>query len=260
MPPLPPKVPVPPISGAQAPRTIEDLVPPSYLSWKKTQSPEDMSNILKEIKPLLQSEMSRFRGVLPEPALQAQAKKRSIEAIKGYDPTKDVKLTTHIVNSLQKLYRENYKYQQAVRLSEELQRGTGNYAKSKEDLAFRLQREPTAAEVADDLGWPISKVERIERQARGEIFGQDLEYDPTDIELNESDPRIDYVYFDLDPTDQMIMEYSTGYGGKAILPKKDIADKLGISAAAVTQRSKKIADKLMQVLNVRTATRGRKTR
>ena len=224
------------------------IVPDSYSLWKTEPTPERLGAIIKEYNPLIESEVRKFQGTLPPQALRSQAKRFTIDAIKNYDPSKGAKLSTHIVNTLQKLHRENYKYQQSVRLSEELQRGIGPFLSVKDSLTHELQREPTAEELADSLGWPLSRVERTERQAKGEMLGAALDFDPVDPYQETTDPRLDYVYFDLTPIDKLIMEYTTGYGGKQQLSKKEIAKKLKISPAAVTQRSVKIAKKIREVL------------
>jgi len=235
----------PPLPGVEAPK---DLFP-AYSAWRAAPSPVGMAGAIKELDPLIRSELSKYRGVLPEAALYGQGKKTAIEAIKSFKPDKGAKLSTHLVNQLQKIYRENYKYQQAIRLSEELQRGVGALQRAKDDLTFRLMREPNAAEIADELAWPISRVERTQRQARGEIFGSDLEFDPVDETTTQgTDYRLDLVYHDLTPIDKTIMELSTGYGGSPTITKKEIAAKLKLSQAAVTQRAKKISTRIADTM------------
>lgn len=58
----------------------------------------------------------------------------------------------------------------------------------------------------------------------------------------------DYVYKSVSPTDQKIMEWSSGFNkGNKILSNNDIATKLRISPPAVSQRRAKIQDMLSQV-------------
>ena len=56
----------------------------------------------------------------------------------------------------------------------------------------------------------------------------------------------DYVYFDLDPRDKKIFEWTTGYGGTNIISKGSIAKKLKISPASVSVRINRIITKLAE--------------
>jgi DNA-directed RNA polymerase specialized sigma subunit len=57
----------------------------------------------------------------------------------------------------------------------------------------------------------------------------------------------DYVYMDLDETNRTIFEHTSGYMGKPILKKQDIALKLKISPAAVSQRINTINKRLAEI-------------
>jgi len=55
---------------------------------------------------------------------------------------------------------------------------------------------------------------------------------------------LSFVYHDLQPTDQVILEHTVGLNGKPVLSKQMIARKLGISPGAVSQRAAKIQARL----------------
>lgn len=246
---MPPQLPATTVSASKPPE------PPAadpygvgklYDQWQTTQTPQNMGALLKGLSPLIESQLGRYKGTLPPAALRGQAKKFAIQAVRGFDPSKGAQLTTHVVNSLQQLHRKNYEAQSAFRLSEELQRAMGAYQRSQRNLQAEMGREPTVDELAEDLAWPVAKIQRLARQNRGEVTAEDLLYDPADPYQDSYDPIIDLVYHDLDPTDKMIMELATGYGGKEKLPKKDIAQRLGVSPARVSQRSLVIAQKIRE--------------
>jgi hypothetical protein len=54
----------------------------------------------------------------------------------------------------------------------------------------------------------------------------------------------EFVYHDLDPIDQVILEHSLGLHGKQVLPNQDIARKLKLSPGAISQRKVRIQDQL----------------
>ena len=142
--------------------TVESL----YDQWKAQPSPEGMGKMLRKMEPLIKSQLGKYTGTLPRAALQGQAKRFAAQAVKSYDPTKGAKLTTHVVNALQQLHRKNYEAQSAFRLSEELQRAMGTYNRAVQNLQGEIGREPTAAEVSQELAWPLSKVQRPARLRR----------------------------------------------------------------------------------------------
>jgi DNA-directed RNA polymerase specialized sigma subunit len=217
-----------------------------YQAWKANPTPELMGPLITSMRPLMESQLGKYKGTLPPSALRGQAKRFMAGAVKSYDPTRGTKLTSHVVNSLQQLHRKNYEAQSAFRLSEELQRGIGIYHRSMENLRAELGREPTLEEISGDLAWPMSKIQRLARQDRGEVSGEDLSYDPIDPYQDSHDPVIDFVYHDLSPEDKIVMELATGYGGKAKLPKTEIARILKVTPARVTQRSLEIAKKIKE--------------
>ena len=243
-------MPTPELPTPEAPLSTDLQTQALYDAWKAQPSPETMGPIIKHFEPLIGSQVQQYKGTLPPSALQAHAKKFAVEAIRGYDPTKGAKLSTHVVNNLLQLHRKNYEAQSALRLSEELQRAMGTYRQVRQQLEDEFGREPTAEELSDSLSWPVPKVERLERQNRGEVTFDDLLFEPADPEQRPSDPRIDYVYHDLSPQDKLLMEWTTGYGGKKTMSKKEIAKKLRVSPAAVSQRSLKIAQRLKEALKL----------
>jgi DNA-directed RNA polymerase specialized sigma subunit len=221
--------------------------PPSFEEWQKTQSPESMSKVLNFYDRLISSEASKYSGVIPTDAAKSYAKKFAIQAIKKYDPSRPAKLSTWITNYLKQLNRIKYSMQQATRMPENLQMMVGHYKEALEELKQELGRDPTNVEIAEKINRPVSLIEKLNKQIYSELQEGRLEYDPKAIE--SSDPRIDYVYYDLDPQEKYIFEHTTGYGAKPKLSKKEIAERLGISPASVSMRGKKIAEKLEEILS-----------
>ena len=57
----------------------------------------------------------------------------------------------------------------------------------------------------------------------------------------------EYVYRSGGPLDQKFMEWSSGMHGKPALSNQEIAKRLHITPAAISQRKAKIAEKLSEV-------------
>jgi DNA-directed RNA polymerase sigma subunit (sigma70/sigma32) len=61
-----------------------------------------------------------------------------------------------------------------------------------------------------------------------------------------ADPVLDYVYYDLDPTDKQIFEHLTGYSGKPVMTMQQVAMKLGLTDSQVRTRKTRIIKKIKQ--------------
>lgn len=223
-------------------------VDPEFIDWKKTKNPMMLSALLKKYQRLIDKEIPKYRGQLPDPILRTYAKKVTIDAIKTFDPTRS-KLSTHIVNNLLRLHRKNYEISGITRLPEDIQRGVNMYRQTKEHLDDKLGREPTVEEISDELKWNKSRVIRTEKLVKKEVLSSGLDYAPARYEMK--DPRLDNLYYDLDPRDKIIFQYKLGYNGYPVLTPAEIAKKLRISEAMVSIRAKNIAGKIQEIMNQR---------
>lgn len=209
------------------------------LQWQKTRDPKLLGPIVNKYLPILRSELRKYQGNLPPSTMEAYGKKYMIDALKNFDPAK-ANVTTHLVHNLQRLNRVNYDTSQVVRMSEELQRGVNVFKERKEYLTDKFGREPTIDELADELGWTESRIGRTERMLHSEMLSSGMALAPKSYEME--DPRLDYIYHDLAPTDKIIFQHKIGYKGSPILGLSDIAKKVKLSVPSISVRSKKIAD------------------
>jgi hypothetical protein len=69
-------------------------------------------------------------------------------------------------------------------------------------------------------------------------------FDPAVVMADPILQRAEFLYHDLDPTDQAILERSLGMHGRRRLAGRDIAKSLGITASAVSQRASRIQKQL----------------
>ena len=123
------------------------------------------------------------------------------------------------------------------------------------ELADRLGREASDSELADHAGISLKRLAYVRGYrppvAEGQIGRQArLQGDESGlpaVAVRAADPRHDlaeFLYHDLDPIDQVILERSLGLRGVPAAPQKEIAARLGISAPAVTQRARRIQAQL----------------
>lgn len=218
------------------------------LNWQKDPSSKNMAIIVKKYTPLLMSELPKYKGNLPSSTMKSIGKKLIIKAARTYNPERG-KFSTHLVPNLLPLHRTNYESSSTVRLSEELQSGVNVYKQMVDYLKDKFGHEPTIAELADNLNWTPSKVARTQKMLKQEVIASNI--DVTPAYTKEEDPRLAFVYKDLDAQDKFIFEKKLGYLGTPTMSSGDIAKKLGISQTSVSLKSKKIADFIKKTFKMR---------
>lgn len=215
--------------------------------WDKSKSTTALEKLVKQLNPLIQSEVNRRAGTLARSMLETQAKVLAVKAIRNYDPNRGVKLSTHVTNQLQKLSRVNYAHQNAARIPEHsmLQFHTFNIA--KEDFKTDTGRDPSTEELADVLKWSPRKIEQFQTQfSRSELL-ESIDT-PSDLFVpHQHDPRLSYTYYSMSPRQQKIFEFSTGYLGAPRLSNGKIMKELSITQGVLSYEKNKIKKMLKEI-------------
>jgi DNA-directed RNA polymerase specialized sigma subunit len=222
-----------------------------YNAWSKTPTPENSSVLLKAINPVLTASMRSAVGTNNSPTLHSRAKIMALDAMKRYDPTK-AKLRTHLMFQLQGLRRYAARENQILSVPEQVGLDLHHVRTSENELRDTLGRDPSEAEVSDHVSLSPKRLAYI-RNARNAYSegsfnrntgeGEDY-YSPSVQDKSNVQQWHEFVYHDLAPIDQVIMEHTLGLHGKQVLPNQDVARKLNISPGAVSQRKAKIQQKL----------------
>lgn len=218
-----------------------------YKQWKSTQSPMDLQVLLKQLDPLIQSEVNKRAGTLARPLLESQAKNLAVKAIRSYTPDRGAKLSTHIINQLQKLSRVNYAHQNAARVPEHSMLQYHTYNIAIEDFKTDNGRDPSTEELADQLKWSPKKIEQFRQH-----FGRDelLESKEAPGEMfvpYNHDLSIDYAYHSMSPRQQNIFEHTTGYRNAPTLSNTALMKKLDITQGILSYEKNKIKALLGQI-------------
>jgi DNA-directed RNA polymerase specialized sigma subunit len=219
-----------------------------WQQWNRTKSPMDLEALVKQLNPLIQGEVNRRAGTLARPTLEAQAKILTVKAIKSFNPNRNVKLSTHVTNQLQKLSRVNYAHQNAARVPEHSMLQFHSYNLAKEEFTSDHGREPTTDELADCLKWSPRKLESFQTQfGRAELL-ESIDT-PSDLFVAAThDPRIHYAYHSLSPRQQKIFEHLTGYNGAKRLSNRQILKQLGITQGVLSYEKSKIRSILEEAM------------
>lgn len=235
---------MPPQPGKKLP--LKDLV----VRWQQTGSKDDEADILRQMHPTISSAMNSYAPGM-EKQLSIKAARLTLNALKQYKPDMGADPTTFVFHNLKRLNRYNSKRNNIIPQSETLQAE----AKFLSDLSAKFEddhgREPSIGELADLSGYNTKKVSKIldgtmivnDSSTLSEDSRQSL---VTQKDVNDDD-YWEYVYASVSSIDQKIMEWTSGYRNKPMLSNNEIATRLKITPAAVSQRKNKILAMMSEV-------------
>lgn len=241
---------------------LEDAYRGPLDAYRADPSPANTGALLKAIDPVLRLGVRTYGGG-DSPLVHSRARQIALGALPGYDPAR-ASLKTHLMPHLQGLQRYATRLQQPLSVPEAVLLDHRRLYASFNELQEKLGREPSDSELSDHARMSRKRIAYV-RQYRpaaleGEVQGRYLdtlggdEGSVNDPAVLREDPVLEYaeaIYHDLDPRDQVILERALGLHGKAKLPAKEVARRLGVSPSAVTQRARKIQEQLDALSSIR---------
>jgi len=230
---------------------LEEDYKPAYEAWKSNQTPESNLAFLNTISPIVEKGVKMYGGESPLAA--SRARLLALDAAKTYDPKRS-RLQSHILNQMQGLRRITQQQSRVISVPERILLENQKLKQQHQELSDELGREPTDAELSDNLGISMARLAKIRKYQPGMTSGQVETIDPLSGgvagrlpgQRDSQDLWAEIVYQDLSPLDQKIMEYSLGMRGQKKLSNAEIANKMGRSPGAITQRKTKIQQLLDQ--------------
>lgn len=233
---------------------LESEYYPYYSEYLAQPNPKTTQALIQKLSPVITKAVKTYGGDVNDPVLRAKAKVLAIEALNKYDPKK-AKLSSYLLVHLQALRRYSAKRNMIVSIPERLGMERQLLYRKEQELEDELGREPTDEELADALGISIKRIQKIRmlpsvvsESTLLNVNTEDEEsvYDPEVVDLRDSGKLAwrQVVYNSLDPRDKLIMEHTLGMNGKKILDGKQLARRLGVSEAYISQRKQKIQEML----------------
>jgi len=209
-----------------------------FQHWKETGSKSALGALVNNLTPVIYSEVNRASGSLPTAALSAEAKKWAIRAIQTYEPDRGVALSTHVMNYLPKVRRMNYKFQNAVRLPENLQLKFHEFNHSLTQLTEELNRDPTDEELAKKLGWSKGHTVKFKNSLYADLIEsgstKDSEYDS----FNENAILLEHLLGQLTEQEKFILD------NKKSMSAGELATKMGVNINRLNYMTAKLVDKI----------------
>jgi len=219
--------------------------PAEWQAWHDDPSDDNYSTLMDSVQPTIQSGLTSYGG--GDTALKTRANILAAQAMTDYDPAKGASLNTHIHNRLQRLQRFRAARTNVVHIPENVRLDRGNVSRYSAEYLDKHGYDPSISDIADRLNMSQKRVQKALGRPEATSTARSTEKgDLPGLARSAEDIWADYVYHDLDERNKKIFEWTTGYGGTDVLPKKDIAKRLGITPAAVSLRISNIMTKLQE--------------
>ncbi len=209
--------------------------------WKQSGSKRHLSQLIDQLSPLIYHEVQRASGSLPTSALAAEAKKWTFKAVETYDPSKGTTLSTHVMNYLPKVRRMNYKYQNAVRLPENMQLQYHEYSKAVNDLTEQLNREPTSDEIAHRLGWSKSLVVKFGERLYADLIESQSERPAEYTHFNENSILLDHLRQQLTSDELFMLDNADK------LSVKEMCSRMNVNLNRYNYLRRKLTEKIARI-------------
>lgn len=222
-----------------------------FQRWKTRPGPETMTPLLTALQPVIDKSLKTY-GYENDPLTRNAAQLHAMKVVGNYDPKRGASLDTFMTNEMRRIQRIGAQQNQVIPIPERVALGHRDIQQAEAELKADLGRDPTIDELADHTGLSNKRIASIRKRyvpARMEgMFQSDEGYQaaPGTGSMDMEQLWIESLHGELSPIDQKIMEWSVGWHGEPVLDKTEMAHRLGISSAAVSQRSKRIADRVQE--------------
>jgi hypothetical protein len=231
--------------------------------WRKNPTPQDFEWLYNSHKPVLYRAAERYLSstTLPKAAVRSDMLRQYITALSTYDPNKGAALPTHINTTMQHTGRYLAKYQNVGKIPEERASLIGLFQNRLGHLREHLGREPSNAELADDMKASMAEVaelshamrkvnERTIETLRGEVRKDLLAEAPGGETHIGASPLLDHIIFlhgSLSPEQQVVLEHTfAGFGKPVIEDPVQLAPVIGMSPQKIRALRKQIATRAMK--------------
>ena len=224
----------------------KDAAEAAWTDWKKSPDPAKAGKLLAELKPTIETALKSYAPGMEE-SLRTRARLLALDAAGRFDPAEGAKLSSFVHGSLQKLHRVRADREHLVHIPENVGAERAAIERVSKEIESEFGREPTVEELCDRTGLSKRRLEKVSVYAptlSDSAFLSDQGSTLYERPRDASSMWVDYVYDELDPVDKKVFEWSTGYGGRQKLKKGEIAQRLKVSAPAVSARISRIAKKL----------------
>lgn len=241
---------IPKITPVQADTADKETIDVIIDRWKANGNRADASKILKFLNPTIHSAINTYAAG-SEDKVKIRAASLALDAIRNYDPARGVSPQTFVFHNLKRLSRVSADRANIVKIPEEQRLQYRMLVDAEARFEDDHGREPSTAELADLTGLTEKRIDTI--KSNNAVINESTTLNPETGDttfgvsgMSDMD-YLSYVYAGSGPTDQKIIEWTSGLHGKPLLGTNEIASKLNISPAAVSQRKAKLLNQLSEM-------------
>ena len=230
-----------------------------FKKYKEDPSKENLTVLMRQFEGMIRSSVNRYSGAssVPPQALRMRAFAQVKKAIDTYDPNAGAALATHVSNYLKRidsvaLEYANLGYVPPNRAAKEF----GPYKDALEKLKEKLDRPPSSQELADELGWSVKQVSRLQRESRNDLIASKFDSPDTmpeyRVQQDKETEAAQLIYSDPSTSndEKIVLEHLLGMNGKEIIKKGEIAKRYFKGSNPKVSRIVKKLDKKFTDLGV----------
>lgn len=216
--------------------------------WDMKMKPSYQSNValVQALDPIIRQSILAAGGNSRDMLLLARARKMVMDSIERYDP-QAAPLKNFVYSQLRGLNRVVGNQANMTGLSEDASRDINKLNTAEKELLEDLGRYPSTNEIADYTGLSLKRIAKL-RQSNVPVteamlearFGTNVPTSSIVGDTTAADTWMDFVYHDLNPRAQSVMERIYGLNGYQPMQAREVAKELKISDAAVSQHRKNI--------------------
>lgn len=249
-----------------------DKIDDAWKQWKDSPTPQNRSKLFDVANPVIRAARNAHAGDIGgkvnlqqvgsrsesrldgNPTIALKTRELAQKAFESYDPDKGAGLKRHLMVRLQPLKRVVHQVANPMKIPQRTWWDLKNMQEAADRLTDRKGREPTARDLADETGINLKRIAKLRKISREPIPESVLRQSDPEAVLGlramgtgEDEWPARAVYYSLGETNKKIFEDATGMFGAQKKPSGQTAKDLGLSAGAVSQRRKRIADMLAEV-------------
>lgn len=219
--------------------------------WQRNNGTAERDELLKRMQPTIKSAMNSYAQGMGD-RLSVKAAKLTLDSLRLYDASKGADPRTFVFHNLHRLSRYAADSAAIMKEPEGLSRDRRYVQDYIDKFQDRKGREPSLAELADATGLSRKRLDSILNGSNTVVsesatLSEDSNKDTVARNTLGDDDYFEYVYSSVGPIDQKIMEWSSGLHGKPVLSTGEIARRLRVSDAAVSQRKGRIQRQMSDV-------------
>lgn len=191
-------------------------------AFKSKPSKETFMPLYQSFKPWIYqaARKNMFGSPLPQAAHMAYAAQSFLDAIRTHNP----KLAPFRIHAYTTVFnkgkRLNLKYQNIGYIPEARATKHQLFTNAENMLREQLSREPSAHELADEIGWSVKDVDTMRKEVRKDLVLDEGHAETFSIaKSNKATQIFQDMMYSLIPAHQSVLEHAVGLNGKSAMVK-----------------------------------------